>query len=77
MICNSGILCEEDINDCDPDPCYHGSQCVDGVDDYTCQCISGYEGTDCFMENETKKIVSTFKSDIFCFEICRSRSAGF
>ena len=55
FICNSGILCEEDINDCDPDPCYHGSQCVDGVDDYTCQCVSGYEGTACFMENETLK----------------------
>ena len=50
-ICNSiisvlSILTFTDIDDCSPDPCYHGS-CVDGVDSYRCTCITGYTGTLC------------------------------
>lgn len=39
-----GFLCEININDCDPDPCYHGSQCIDDVNDYRCICTPGFEG---------------------------------
>ena len=40
---NSSI---KDINDCDPNPCTHGS-CTDGVNSYTCACDPGYSGVDC------------------------------
>ena len=35
-----------DINDCEPDPCTHGS-CTDGVNSYICACDTGYSGTNC------------------------------
>lgn len=42
----TGILCEENINNCDPDPCHHG-ECQDGIDSYTCICNPGYMGAIC------------------------------
>lgn len=40
------MLCEENIDNCDPDPCHHG-QCQDGIDSYTCICNPGYMGAIC------------------------------
>lgn len=40
------MLCEENIDNCDPDPCHHG-QCQDGIDSYTCVCNPGYMGAIC------------------------------
>lgn len=42
----TGILCDENIDNCDPDPCHHG-QCQDGIDSYTCICNPGYMGAIC------------------------------
>lgn len=39
-------MCEENIDNCDPDPCHHG-QCQDGIDSYTCICNPGYMGAIC------------------------------
>ena len=36
-----------DIDDCYPDPCQNNSTCVDGVNDYTCNCTAGYYGKNC------------------------------
>jgi len=33
-------------DDCDPNPCVHGT-CIDGIDDYTCNCEPGWEGKNC------------------------------
>jgi hypothetical protein len=40
------VLCEENVDNCDPDPCHHG-QCQDGIDSYTCLCNPGYMGAIC------------------------------
>ena len=37
---------DKDINDCQPDPCTHGS-CTDEVNLYTCACDPGYTGKKC------------------------------
>ena len=42
----TGLLCDENIDNCDPDPCHHG-QCQDGIDSYTCICNPGYMGAIC------------------------------
>lgn len=42
----TGIHCEVDINECDPDPCHYGS-CKDGVAAFTCLCQPGYTGHHC------------------------------
>jgi len=32
---------------CFPDPCQNGATCVDGDDDYICECVPGYVGKNC------------------------------
>ena len=39
-----------DIDDCDPNPCEHGT-CTDGIDDYNCTCESGWTGVNCSISN--------------------------
>ena len=44
----SGRLCEFDVIDnCDPNPCMNGGVCEDLINDYICQCSSGYTGRNC------------------------------
>ena len=36
-----------DIDECASSPCQNGGSCTDEVNGYTCNCIAGYDGTDC------------------------------
>ena len=36
-----------DIDDCASDPCQNGGTCIDGINSYTCNCDSGYSGSNC------------------------------
>ena len=36
-----------DINDCTNSSCYNGATCVDGINNYTCLCSTGYIGDNC------------------------------
>ena len=36
-----------DIDDCASDPCENNATCTDGVNNYTCACMAGYEGYNC------------------------------
>nr|BAO49753.1 C-type lectin [Ruditapes philippinarum] len=36
-----------DYDDCASNPCQNGGMCVDGVNEYTCTCPSGFTGTNC------------------------------
>jgi len=40
-------ICDSDIDDCTPKSCANGGTCVDGVDDYSCQCAEGFNGDNC------------------------------
>ncbi|XP_022091610.1 protocadherin Fat 4-like isoform X2 [Acanthaster planci] len=42
-----GEFCEEQINQCDPDPCLNGGVCTDLIGDYRCSCPLGYTGKQC------------------------------
>ena len=39
-----GTDCDEDIDDCSPDPCVNGACTDTGADSYECACDSGWEG---------------------------------
>ena len=50
----TGENCEEDINECDPDPCQNGAVCTETSDGstltpavYHCDCALGYGGKNC------------------------------
>ena len=36
-----------DIEECASNPCSNGGSCTDGVNDYTCACVDGFEGKSC------------------------------
>ena len=41
-----------DIDECATSPCQNGGSCTDQVNGYTCNCIAGYDGTDCETGND-------------------------
>ena len=49
------VVINLDIDDCAEKPCRNDGVCVDQVNDYRCDCESGYEGKDC----ETGKVFIT------------------
>ncbi|XP_050423737.1 protein crumbs isoform X2 [Adelges cooleyi] len=50
-----GKLCEQNIDDCiengNQHKCLNGGQCIDGINEYTCNCTeTGYTGDDCSID---------------------------
>ena len=44
----TGDRCQVEINECEvEDQCENGARCIDGINDYFCQCLPGYEGRHC------------------------------
>ena len=52
-----------DVVECYPNPCQNGGTCNDGIGNYTCQCVPGYEGPNCATGKSLSYI--TFKSFTF------------
>lgn len=36
-----------DIDECEPVPCKNNATCIDGIDEFSCQCSPGYYGDNC------------------------------
>ena len=75
--CNDGYKLNEDgktcenINDCSPNPCAHGT-CTDLVDNYSCECLNGWKGNDCDIDiNECTEGTSG------CTQNCANNDGGF
>ena len=48
----SGTNCQTNIDDCklNDQPCENGATCIDGIADYTCNCMPGYTGRNCTID---------------------------
>lgn len=46
-ISNKILLIHTDIDDCLPNPCQNNGTCFDLVNDYNCDCMAGFDGTNC------------------------------
>lgn len=42
-----GKNCDINIDDCSPNPCQHGSSCIDLVNGYNCSCSDEWMGKNC------------------------------
>ena len=66
-LCLSVFLCISltDIDDCPPqNPCGNGGTCVDGVNQYTCDCETGYTGDHCQDGNVCLPFSGAFRGTI-------------
>lgn len=43
----SGDQCQLDVDECEMNPCFHGSTCCNEPGGYMCQCTIGYTGVQC------------------------------
>ena len=43
-----GSLCQHNIDGCANMPCQHSGTCTDELNDYECQCPTGYDGLSFF-----------------------------
>ena len=47
MILHQQALTFLDINECDQQPCQNNGSCTNTAGLYNCNCLSGYNGTNC------------------------------
>ena len=40
-------LSQEDVDECDSDPCLNGGACTNGEDMFECTCVDGWTGDKC------------------------------
>ena len=43
-----------DIDDCRSQPCMNGANCIDGINEYSCNCTEGYCGDQCDNKGDLK-----------------------
>ena len=46
----SGLYCNENVDNCDPNHCRNGATCIDHVNNFTCHCSEGYTGHLCHIK---------------------------
>lgn len=48
----TGTLCEDDINECEVNPCENEGTCVNTPGGFYCQCLSGFSGSVCSTDTD-------------------------
>ena len=65
------LLMSLDINDCQSESCQNNGTCRDLVNDYRCDCVAGFNGTNCDNSTNMKSCSSSlfFIQLIFMYEV--------
>ena len=58
-----------DIDDCQSEPCQNNGTCHDLVNDYRCDCVAGFNGTNCDNSTYTKSCMSNFALEEVVFAV--------
>ena len=58
-----------DIDECATIPCQNGGSCTDQVNGYTCNCVDGYDGTNCEMGNDANFFQICYRYQNICMII--------
>ena len=58
-----------DIDECATIPCQNGGSCTDQVNGYTCNCVDGYDGTNCETGNDATFFQICYKYQNMCMII--------
>lgn len=51
----TGEGCEVNINECEVTTCGQNQECVDGILNFTCQCVPNFIGPDCMFEKGNRE----------------------
>ena len=63
----SVLFFSKDIDDCVNHTCQHGGSCVDGVNNYSCNCLRGFTGDRCETgKHSPVNLVVITKSFVLC-----------
>lgn len=46
----TGSYCEDEVDECSPNPCQNGATCTDYLGGFSCKCVAGYHGSNCSEE---------------------------
>lgn len=64
----TGALCDEQINECEPNPCINDGTCHDKVNGFDCECQPGYRGVKCEINiNECES--NPCQNEATCFDL--------
>ncbi|XP_071550303.1 protein crumbs isoform X2 [Panulirus ornatus] len=66
----SGDHCEVNDDNCVYQPCWHGGICIDGINDFTCNCEgTGYEGAICEENVDECSVLDPCLNGATCFDL--------
>ena len=61
-----------DVDECNSNPCENGGTCIDGINEYSCQCVAGYTGANCETGSSCRfsLFTKTFICSVFVHLLC-------
>ncbi|XP_053380894.1 uncharacterized protein LOC123563563, partial [Mercenaria mercenaria] len=66
---DNGTDCEIEIDFCESNPCLHGGTCQKRLGGYTCECVEGWQGTNCEAVVEQCELATGRQCQGDCFNI--------
>ena len=66
-----------DIDECATSPCQNSGSCTDQINGYTCNCLDGYDGTDCETGNNATSFRIFIDIKSYTWVSCKNNAKWF